>query len=214
MPNESEIAIRELEQTITILNKIKKRFNDPSMIKDLGEYDLVYLQNVYNRVRRLSSQIFSSSDSFDAWVGPIRKFEEGENNFQIKKVDSELTERLFEFVYGFIYARKNDESLERLTKENASLKGQLEELRQREATYRAIIEKARTPTSPESRDILLNSLKRQAMLMTKNLSTLQEVKAKAGLNPPIDVLSGIEQMEQELEQISFRIAELAGEDKT
>jgi hypothetical protein len=208
MVDKAESAFRELNQVVTILSDVNKKFNTSASLKDLTTYDLIHLRNIHQRVRTLFSEILGSFEAFDAWVGPMRKFDEGQDTTQIQKVDSELAHRLFDFAYGFVYQRNIESNIKRLTQENVSLKSQLDELRQRESTYRAIIERAKAPTSPESKEILRESLKRQAAILTKNLSRLQEVKAQSGLNTPLDVLSGIEQLQEELERVKINIAEL------
>jgi cell division protein FtsB len=210
MTDKLNAALNELRQAVTILSDVNKKFNDPSLIKDLTTYDLVHLRNIHQRVRILFTEISDSTDAFDAWVGSVREFDE-KQNVQVHRLDAELAHRLFDFAYGFVYLRKIDEDVSRLTQENASLKSQIDELRQRESTYRAIIERAKASTSPEIREILLESYKRQAANIVKNLSRLQEIRAQSGLNAPLDVLSGIQQHQEELERINISIAELEQE---
>ena len=54
----------------------------------------------------------------------------------------------------------------------------------------------------------MKSFRRQEEIIARNLSALQEMKAKSGLNTPLDVLNGIEQYKNELEEVLANIADL------
>lgn len=208
MTDKAAFAIFELNQTITLLGAVKKKFNDRSLVKELGKPDLLHLQKIYQRVRQLSFEIFNSYDSFDSWVGPMREIDEEQENIRVHRLDSELADNLLGFVQGFRHFKQVDEELERFSQENISLRHQLDEMRQRERTYLSIIETSKSPPPQEIKDILLNSLKRQGTTIAKNLSLAKESKANYDLNVPPDIINRIERLEEELQQVLTNIAEL------
>ncbi|MCP4373298.1 MAG: hypothetical protein GY797_35105 [Deltaproteobacteria bacterium] len=204
----SNLAMRELDQTIVILSDMNKKFNDSSRVEELTAYDLQHLHNICQRVRNLSIEIFGSADSFDAWVGPIKEVDKKQTEIQVTRIESELTSRLFNFVQGFRHFETIEEEKKRYSEENATLKRQLTELRNRETTYLSILERAKTSPSEESKIQLLKSLRRQEETIVGNLNKLKEIKAKSGMSAPLDVLNGIEQYEVDLEEVLINVTEL------
>jgi len=121
-----------------------------------------------------------------------------------------IADRLVLYVQGIVESENIEEALDRLTQENASLKQQLTELRQRESTYLSIIAQPSTayPLPPESKENLLASLERQRAIIPKNLCTLQEQKAHYGLSPPLHIINAIDQAQEDLKSIENTIAYL------
>jgi len=208
----SRDAIRELRQSLPVLERLEKLFARPHLLT--GD-EIRQLKRAYDRVSELTS-----SAEVRTWVGSIwvhmvdqdQDWELWSTNREVTENARTFSERLYTYVQERLESEKVEELLDRLTQENASLKEQLAELRQRESIYLSIIGEVETPAayslSPQSREILLNSLRRQETTLTKNLSRLREAKVKYGLNVPLDILNGIDQTQAELEQITASIASL------
>lgn len=201
MPEPSQDVIRELRQSLPLLERLKQIFlQQPERIT---EDEQQQLKKAYDRITELTSY-----DKVSTWVGWMSyKHDEWPNR------GSPICDRLYLYVQGILQTQELEEMLDRLTQENASLREQLAELRQRELTYLSNIKAAQTSTTyslpPKDREILLDSLQRQKTTLTKNLCWLQEKKAQYGpLNVPLDILNAIDQTQEELRPIENTIGYL------
>jgi uncharacterized phage infection (PIP) family protein YhgE len=208
MPEPSQDAIHELRQSLPLLERLKQIFlQQPHRIT---EDEQQQLKKAYDRIAGLTSY-----DKVSTWVGWISyKYNEWPNR------GSPICDRLYLYVQGILQTQELEEVLDRLTQENASLKEQLTELRQRESDYISIIKEAQasaTYSLPQERtEALLDSLKREHTTHTKNLRRLEETKAQYGpLDVPLHIQNAIDQTQEEIEQIEARIADLeAGRTET
>jgi hypothetical protein len=231
MPKLSQDAIRELRQSLPLLERLLKtltKYSDKGVHPPLDETWL--LGNAYHRLSELTSPA-----AVLAWVGAELTYYEDPDQYKaavdagkVPKVfeittppeQARLTrgyaERLYMYVQGILQNEEIEEMLNRLTQENTNLKEQVTELRRRESTYLAIIKEAQTSATyslpPKNKGILLDSLQRQHTTLTKNLCRLQEIKAQYGLNTPLDILNAIDQTQEDLNRIEVSVADL--EDST
>lgn len=209
MPELSQDAIRELRQSLPLLKRLKEIFSsEPSLSGD----EFMQLKRALERVASLTDY-----GEFLYWVGSIPSLPKAgwdeSLSYTVKRNHEASAERLYTYVQGILQTQELEETLNRLTQENASLKEQLAELRQRELTYLSIIREAEafTTYSPplESQKTLLASLERQRAAITKNLYRYQEQKAQYGpLDVPPHILNAIDQLQEELKPVDNTIAYL------
>lgn len=227
MPELSQDAIRELRQSLPLLERLVKEF---ARAVAIHPDDILRLQGASDRVRALTS-----TDQFEAWVGGKIAYgsDEEDEDFVIEILPSQermqtltstdilgITEhlhryahRLYPYVQGIADTEEVEEKLDYLTEENANLKEQLAELRQRESIYLSTIREAQTSTiyspPPDRNKALLASLERQRAAITKNLYRYQEQKAQYGpLDVPPHILNAIDQLQEELKPVDNTIAYL------
>ena len=129
------------------------------------------------------------------------------------KIDRDILLKGISRVQGILENEKVEETLNRLTQENASLKQQLAELRQSESTYLSIIREAQSSNiysiPRKSGEDLLDSLKHRHESLTKNLWRYEEQKAQYGpLDVPPYIVNAIEQIQEELKPIESTIDHL------
>lgn len=182
MPELSQDAIRELRQSLPLLERLKEVFVESPQRITIDEQQ--QLRQAYNRIADLTSRV-----DVGTWVGLISdRYDDWPSR------GSPICDRLYLYVQGILQTQELEETLNRLTQENVSLKYQLGKA-QISATY-----------SVPPREDLLNSLERELATHTKNLYAAREKKAKYGLNPPLDILNEIEHAEKEIERINAQIA--------
>jgi chromosome segregation ATPase len=217
MPRLSQDTIRELGQSLPLLKRLWQTFVthpttelffiEPTTVNI--HHELEQLRNAYDRISELTS-----SREIKAWVGqPFDTAQIAERGWEHVILSARgLSERLYLYVQGIVENARLEETLNRLAKENTSLKQQLAELHHRESAYLSIIQEAQTSATyllpQESREILLDSLQRQHVTLTKNLARLQETKAQYGLSTPLDILNAIDQTQEDLKRIEASIADL------
>jgi DNA repair exonuclease SbcCD ATPase subunit len=198
MPELSQDAIRELRQCLPLLERLKQIFLQQR--QRITEDEQQQLKKAYDRIAGLTSY-----DNVSTWVGWMSyKYDEWPSR------GSPICDRLYLYVQGILQIQELEETLNRLTQENASLKEQLDELRQSESTYLSIIREAQTsPTyslPPKSEETLLDSLQRRRESLTKNLWRYEEQKAQYGpLDVPPYILNAIEQVHEELKPVESTI---------
>jgi len=205
-----EKAIRELRQTFPLLKRLKEAFDFPEVGKQKPKQEFERLQVATNRIKSLCYEL-SGNSYMQGWVGEMG-YMGSSFDCKIRESDCALVESLYFLVQGILENEKTEEIIVQLSREHAVLREQLTEQQKRETTYLTTIERAQASSSYslsiESKDILLTSLQRQKLLLTKNLMRLQETKAQYGLNTPLDVLNGIDQTQNELERVSKNINDL------
>jgi hypothetical protein len=182
MPELSQNAIRELRQSLLLIERLLKALAhilksldrapaDPleqlvwfsSMSLPLPLSDIDWLEKASDRVRALTSP-----KQFETWVGGPISYNSKEQRLEEIHEDSttissgfhmiyhlhSYTERLYSYVQGILKNEEAEKNVSRLTQENASLKEQLAELRRRESTYLSIVKEAQTSAtySPSPKD--------------------------------------------------------------
>jgi hypothetical protein len=213
MPELSQHAIRELRQSLPLLERLKERFSSHDTLT--GD-EFTQLQRALDRVSSLTDY-----SQFRTWVGgDLERPKDGwyaSVTYTVEEHHIAIAERLCLYTQEILENQKIEEKLDFLTQENASLKEQLAELRRRESTYLSVIKKAQTSAryspspSPKDKEILLNSYRRQRTILIKNLTRYQEDKAKYGLNAPVHIQNAIDQTEEDIKRIEARIADLEKE---
>jgi hypothetical protein len=190
MPELSLDVIHELRKSLPLLERLKRIFSSEN---ELSGDEFMQLRRALERVQSLTGY-----EEFLHWVGSIPSLPEAGWDeslvYTVERNHAASAERLYIYVQGILQTQELEETLNRLTQENASLKYQLRET-QISATY-----------SVPPREDLLNSLERELATHTKNLYMARETKAKYGLNPPLDILNEIEHAEKEIERINAQIA--------
>lgn len=218
----SQDAICELRQSLPLLEELTHVLNQyhEFAFYPLPEDEIQRLQTAYDRVSELTSPT-----SVETWVGSKPFCTSQEETAEESTWPTAFTDireqtrlalscatRLYLYVQGILESEEAEAILNHLTRENANLKEQLAELRRRESAYLSIIQEAQTSAAyslpQESREILLDSLQRQHVTLTKNLTRLQETKAQYGLNTPLDILNAIDQTQEDLKRIEASIADL------
>jgi hypothetical protein len=198
MPELSQDAIRELRQCLPLLERLQQIFvQEPGRITTDEQQQL---RQAYDQIADLTSRT-----KVGAWVGWIS---DRYDDWPYR--GSPICDRLYLYVQGILQAQELEETLNRLTQENASLKEQLDELRQLESTYLSIIREAQTsPTyslPPKSGETLLDSLQRRRESLTKILWRYEEQKAQYGpLHVPPYIVNAIEQVHEELKPVESTI---------
>jgi len=106
-----------------------------------------------------------------------------------------------------------EEKVNNFIKENLELRKQIDEINKREVTYISVIKKESLfdNLNQDSKSIILASLKRQHIILSKNLARLEETRANYDINIPIDIHNAIDHTKQEIDGISMRIKELEGQ---
>jgi hypothetical protein len=202
MPELSQDAIHELRQSLPMLERLKRRFSSFGL--NLSGDEFMQLRRALEWVQSLTGR-----EEFLRWVGsipsPTRPGWDERFVYTVEANHVASAERLYTYVQGILQAQELEETLNRLTEENASQKEQLAELRRRELTYLTMLGEAQTATAysppPDSNKILLASLERQRAIITKNLGTAQEQKAQYGLDPPLHLLNTIDQLQEDLKAV-------------
>ncbi len=208
--DEREKAMREFRQTFPLLKRIKETFDFSEVEKEKPRQEFERLKAATSRIKELCYSLTGRLD-MRAWIGEMDSLN-AYPPYTIRQSDCTLADSLYFLVQGILDNEKTEEIVAQLSRENILLKEQLAEQKKREVTYLSTIERAQASSSYslslESKDILLTSLQRQKLLLTKNLMRLQEAKAQYGLNAPLDILNGIDQTQSELEQVSKTITDL------
>lgn len=207
MPELSQHAIRELRQSLPLLERLKERFSSHDTLT--GD-EFTQLQRALDRVSSLTDY-----SQFRTWVGgDLERPKDGwyaSVTYTVKEHHIAIAERLCLYTQEILENQKIEEKLDFLTQENASLKEQLAELRRRESTYLSVIKKAQTTTSysvlPENEQSVCASYQTERASLVSNLHRLRKQEAMYGLlDTPLYIRNSIKEHEKRINEIDAHIA--------
>ena len=209
MQIEIKYILNELRLMRSLLIRTRELFSSREYLHSSHYKRLV---TALARISTLSSEIFGSSDCYEAWVGNLiyRTEENDKDEVKVSGGHIGVIDRAEAFIEGILENEQREIKFESLQNEMIFLKEQLSEVRQRENTYFQVVEKLPNSLDTsfilERRVSLLDSLRREQTIVQGNLNYLNERRALYGLNVPIDIMNQIQYAEKEMERITTKIA--------